>query len=210
MNKKIRIILFTTLFSFCLGSLYSCRKTNSEPNYISTTRSSKVDEPFATSQGLKRFLDAQTEEVLQNVEKELTAGNKTTHWIWFIFPQLKDLGSSSNATFYGIESLEEAEKYLKHSLLHERLLNHASLVLIHLGKKSLEEILGPTDKKKFISSMTLFLIAAYKNQDKEAVKLFANNLNAFNGGIPDFKTLNILGVTKDEFDSIMQEAKSYP
>jgi uncharacterized protein (DUF1810 family) len=210
MNKKDRIfILFAILFAFCLF-LCSCEKGRDSKSSSSTASRNPKMENYSHSQGLERFLNAQTSKILQDVEKELKAGNKTTHWIWFIFPQLKDLGSSSTAIFYGITSLNEAKAYLEHDVLGKRLVEHTSLVLSHKNEKSLKDILNSSvDVQKFKSSMTLFIIAAYENQSKKVGKLFADNLRAFNNnGAPDEKSLNILGVSNDKFKLIMQWAES--
>jgi uncharacterized protein (DUF1810 family) len=159
---------------------------------------------------LERFLNAQTPEILQNVENELKQGRKTSHWIWYIFPQLKGLGTSSNSIFYGIESLDEAKEYLKNHILRTRLVTHASYVLSHANTKTLIDVFyisGQIDVQKFISSMTLFTIAAYENQDKEALKVFANTLSTYKSQ-PNISTLNIVGVSRDKFNSMIQWANS--
>jgi uncharacterized protein (DUF1810 family) len=103
---------------------------------------------------LHRFLRAQ-DPVFETVLSELNDGNKRTHWMWFIFPQLRGLGRSSMAKFYGIASLEEARAYLEHPVLGERLVLCTRAILKH-EDKPLGEILGFPDDLKFCSSMTLF------------------------------------------------------
>jgi uncharacterized protein (DUF1810 family) len=107
---------------------------------------------------LERFVSAQAA-VFPQVLEELHAGEKRTHWIWFIFPQMKGLGHSPQAAYYGIGSLEEAVAYLRHPLLGPRLLQCARLVTLVEGR-SIRQILGSLDDLKFRSSMTLFARAA--------------------------------------------------
>ncbi|MEO5659236.1 MAG: DUF1810 domain-containing protein [Polaromonas sp.] len=109
-----------------------------------------MTDPF----NLQRFVDAQAP-VYAAVLDELRAGAKATHWMWFIFPQLKELGRSSIARHYGIRSLAEALAYLEHPLLGQRLLECTELMLAAQGKAALE-ILGAPDDLKFRSCMTLF------------------------------------------------------
>jgi uncharacterized protein (DUF1810 family) len=107
---------------------------------------------------LERFVSAQTAVFVQVLE-ELQAGEKRSHWIWFIFPQMKGLGHSSQAEYYGIGSLEEAEAYLRHPVLGERLRQCTRLVT-QVEKRTISRILGSPDDLKFCSSMTLFARAA--------------------------------------------------
>ena len=89
---------------------------------------------------LQRFVTAQAP-VFASALEELKEGRKRTHWMWFVFPQLRGLGSSSMATFYGIESLEEARAYLAHPLLGSRLVLCTETVLA-IKRKTLREIFG--------------------------------------------------------------------
>ena len=107
---------------------------------------------------LQRFVTAQAP-VFASALEELKEGRKRTHWMWFVFPQLRGLGSSSMATFYGIGSLEEARAYLAHPLLGTRLVLCTETVLAIKGK-SLREIFGSPDDMKFGSSMTFFARAS--------------------------------------------------
>jgi uncharacterized protein (DUF1810 family) len=107
---------------------------------------------------LERFVSAQAAVFVQVLE-ELQAGEKRSHWIWFIFPQMKGLGHSSQAEYYGIGSLEEAEAYLRHPVLGERLRQCTRLVT-QVEKRTISRILGSPDDLKFCSSMTLFARAA--------------------------------------------------
>lgn len=107
---------------------------------------------------LARFAAAQ-EGVFERACAELEAGSKQSHWMWFVFPQMKGLGFSQAAQFYGIGSLEEARAYLAHPLLGPRLEQATRSVLMHAGRP-LREIFGTPDDLKFRSSMTLFAAAA--------------------------------------------------
>jgi uncharacterized protein (DUF1810 family) len=107
---------------------------------------------------LQRFVIAQ-DHVYGQVLTELRAGRKQSHWIWFIFPQLKGLGSSAMANEYGIGSREEAEAYLKHAILGPRLRECTQLINAIEGRP-LKLILGYPDDLKFRSSMTLFALVA--------------------------------------------------
>lgn len=131
---------------------------------------------------LKRFLTAQAP-VYTRVFGELTEGRKRSHWMWFIFPQLRGLGSSDTAQFYGISSIEEARAYLDHPVLGERLRLCTSAVL-DLASHSIHAIFGSPDDMKFRSSMTLFELAAgdYDNVFRQALAKYC-------GGLPDERTL---------------------
>ena len=133
---------------------------------------------------LQRFVDAQ-QDVFETVCAELTAGRKRTHWMWFIFPQLKDLGHSPTAQFYGISGTQEAQAYLQHPLLGQRL-RHCTQLLLALQGRSIHEILGSPDDLKFRSSMTLF---AHVTDDNE---VFANAVARYYGGKFDDRTLALL------------------
>jgi uncharacterized protein (DUF1810 family) len=109
-----------------------------------------MDDPF----NLARFVDAQAP-VYETVLRELRAGRKQTHWIWFIFHQAKGLGRSAMSEFYGLGSVDEACAYLAHPVLGPRLMECVDLVLLHDGR-TLEEILGPLDAMKFRSCLSLF------------------------------------------------------
>lgn len=113
-----------------------------------------MDDPY----NLARFVTAQ-QNVYARVLAELTAGRKQSHWMWFIFPQLKGLGSSPTAQHYGIGALAEARAYLAHPLLGARLLECTAL-LNELGGTTAQAIFGYPDNLKFRSCMTLFARAA--------------------------------------------------
>ena len=118
---------------------------------------------------------------------ELRAGAKRSHWIWFVFPQLRRLGRSATAQKYGITSLEEARAYLAHPVLGPRLRECASVLASHAGR-SATDILGYPDDLKVRSSMTLFARAA--DEDDRAV--FRAVLDAFYDGRDDPATLELL------------------
>jgi uncharacterized protein (DUF1810 family) len=122
---------------------------------------------------LERFLDAQ-KPVFEKVRAELRLGRKESHWMWFVFPQLKGLGSSWMARKFGISSRAEAEAYLAHPILGSRLIECTRLVLL-VEDHSIEEILGDVDARKFRSSMTLFAqVAGDKSVYEDALlKYFA-------------------------------------
>ena len=107
---------------------------------------------------LERFERAQ-EAVYACVRKELAAGQKRSHWMWFIFPQLEGLGNSATARAYAIRSLDEARAYLAHPLLGARLRECTQLVNALTGR-TLEEVFGYPDDLKFRSAMTLFALRA--------------------------------------------------
>ncbi|KIC36307.1 DUF1810 domain-containing protein [Leisingera sp. ANG-M7] len=125
---------------------------------------------------LDMFVEAQ-DTVWAAVLSELSAGQKTSHWMWFVFPQLAELGRSHMAQLYGIEDLAEATAYLNHEVLRARLVEVSRLILSHQGKDA-AQILGGIDAKKLRSSMTLF--AAVPGAPTEFQKV----LSAFYGGQP--------------------------
>ena len=104
--------------------------------------------------GLQRFIEAQNDSYDQAL-KEIINGRKLTHWIWYIFPQIKGLGFSYNSEYYGITSLQEAKDYLENELLRKRLFEITESLLMHKGK-DIESIMGDIDALKLKSSMTLF------------------------------------------------------
>ena len=118
---------------------------------------------------LQRFVDAQAR-VYPSVLDELRAGRKRSHWIWFVFPQIAGLGSSSTAAHYAISSIDEARAYLRHEVLGPRLRECTQLVNAVQGR-SIGEIFGSPDDLKVRSSMTLFARATEDNAD--FVKLLA-------------------------------------
>ena len=103
---------------------------------------------------LERFLKAQEADYLMALE-ELKAGRKRSHWIWYIFPQLKGLGRSYNSEFYGISGVDEAKAYLEHPVLGERL-REVCVTILGLPTMDARSIFGGIDSRKLKSSMTLF------------------------------------------------------
>jgi uncharacterized protein (DUF1810 family) len=136
---------------------------------------------------LQRFVDAQAR-VYDDVLDELRHGQKRSHWMWFIFPQIAGLGSSPMARAYALRSIEEARAYLGHPLLGERLRNCTRLVNAISGK-SAHDIFGSPDDLKFCSSMTLFAEAAGDEEEP-----FDDALRRFHAGRRDGNTLRILGL----------------
>lgn len=134
---------------------------------------------------LTRFVTAQ-DGIHDVALAELMAGRKRSHWMWFVFPQMRGLGGSAMAAYYGIGSFDEARAYLAHPLLGPRLEAVTRAVLGQRGR-ALQEILGTPDDMKFRSSMTLFARAG-----GDAV--FAEALAVFCGGVEDDATLRMLGL----------------
>lgn len=134
---------------------------------------------------LQRFLDAQAP-VYEAVRTELRAGHKQSHWMWFIFPQLRGLGHSSMAQRYGIASRAEALAYLQHPVLGARLKECMALLLVHQDL-SADEILGDIDAMKLRSCATLF--AAVAPQEP----VFQQVLAQFYVGQRCHRTLELLG-----------------
>ncbi|RBP13890.1 uncharacterized protein (DUF1810 family) [Roseiarcus fermentans] len=139
-----------------------------------------MPDPF----NLQRFVDAQAP-VHQTVLRELADGEKRSHWMWFVFPQIAGLGFSPMSVFYAISSLDEAKAYLAHPVLGPRLAECARLVLGAEGR-SARRIFGAVDEAKFRSSMTLFARAA---PDEPA---FAACLQKYFSGAPDGATVEKL------------------
>lgn len=133
---------------------------------------------------LQRFVDAQ-EGVIDVALAELSAGTKQSHWMWFIFPQLAELGRSPTAKFYGIASFEEAKAYFDHPLLGTRLRNCVETLLPWAGRRTAVEIMGEIDAVKLRSSLTLFDRAAPGGP-------FVTGINLFFEGERDERTLALL------------------
>ncbi|HWO72273.1 MAG TPA: DUF1810 domain-containing protein [Dehalococcoidia bacterium] len=133
---------------------------------------------------LQRFVDAQ-EPVYDQVLRELRAGRKTSHWMWFIFPQIAGLGHSSTSRYYAISGRKEAEAYLAHPVLGARLRECTALVNAVQGR-SAHQIFGSPDDLKFRSCMTLFAECA------EDGAVFREALEKYFGGEKDPLTLERL------------------
>jgi uncharacterized protein (DUF1810 family) len=130
---------------------------------------------------LERFVDAQ-QSIYESVLRELRAGRKRSHWMWFIFPQIAGLGHSAMSARFALSSLDEAVAYLAHSVLGPRLRECSTLVAGVEGR-SIAEVFVPPDDMKFRSSMTLFSRAAPQEP------IFAACLQKYFGGEPDLQTL---------------------
>ena len=139
-----------------------------------------MDDPF----DLQRFVDAQ-DGVYERALAELRRGRKTSHWMWFVFPQLRGLGRSAMAYEYGIASLDEARAYLAHALLGPRLVECTAAVNAVEGR-SAHEIFGSPDDMKFHSSMTLFARAS------PATAEFSAALDIYFAAEPDERTIRLL------------------
>lgn len=135
---------------------------------------------------LNRFLKAQENDYLTALS-EIKAGRKRSHWMWYIFPQVKGLGFSETSKFYAIKDIEEAVAYLKHPVLGKRLKEITS-ELLKLHTNNASEVFGSPDDMKIKSSLTLF--AAITDE----TSIFREALQKFFGGKEDEQTLRILGV----------------
>ena len=133
---------------------------------------------------LKRFLDAQQHEYAQALQ-EIRGGRKRSHWIWYIFPQLKELGYSDMAKFYGIRDLAEAKAYLAEPTLRARHIE-ISEALLKLPENDPNKVMGYPDDLKLRSSMTLFAAA-----DPDC-PVFQQVLDKYFDGKPDQRTLDLL------------------
>ena len=135
---------------------------------------------------LDRFLDAQRGDYAAALA-EVRRGRKTSHWMWYIFPQIAGLGQSSTARYYSIRDLEEAREYYAHPVLGQRL-REISGVLLELRGSDPVAVFGGIDSMKLKSSMTLFAMAAPDDP------LFRQVLDKYYGGEQDALTLRILGL----------------
>ena len=133
---------------------------------------------------LDRFVQAQTL-MYPSVLKQMQNGKKTSHWMWYMFPQLRGLGTSTMANIYGISGLGEAKAYLAHPVLSERLYKLCGELLKHKDKTALE-IFGDIDEMKLKSSMTLFALTS------EDYTIFDEVLENFFGGEMDEVTVKLI------------------
>ena len=133
---------------------------------------------------LTRFLDAQ-KGVYEVALKEIKKGKKTSHWMWYIFPQISGLGLSDTAKFYAIKNRNEAIEYLNHDILGTRLME-ISNELLKLPTSNSVEVFGHVDSLKLKSSMTLFSLLEKTNP------VFQKVLDKFFGGMKDEKTIQLL------------------
>ena len=132
---------------------------------------------------LERFIEAQ-ERMYEIAIKEIQNGRKESHWMWFIFPQLKGLGFSSMSQHFAISDINEAKEYLEHPILGERL-RQITKVALENKNKTANELFGSPDHMKFRSSMTLFYLASGE-------QIFLDAINVFFGGIKDQLTIKLL------------------
>ena len=132
---------------------------------------------------LNRFIEAQNRDY-DIALAEIRAGKKVSHWMWYIFPQLKGLGRSSTSEYYGLSGIKEAQAYLSDPILKARLIEITDAVIAHKDK-SAEEIFGGIDAKRLRSCMTLFSIAA------PDIPVFEAVLEQFFHGVPDRNTLRL-------------------
>ncbi|HKJ20202.1 MAG TPA: DUF1810 domain-containing protein [Woeseiaceae bacterium] len=139
-----------------------------------------MDDPF----NLQRFVEAQTA-VYPQVLDELMHGEKTSHWMWFIFPQIAGLGRSATAQQYAISSAGEAQAYLNHPVLGPRLVECVNFLLGIEGRTA-DQVFGDIDALKLRSSLTLFLAASGGEQ------VFEDALDKYFDGVPDLRTLTAI------------------
>ena len=139
---------------------------------------------MSAAYNLQRFLAAQGH-VFNPVLGELRAGRKSSHWIWFIFPQIIGLGRSGMAQTFAMTSLEEAKAYLQHPILGQRL-RECTQIVLNVDGRSAEQIFGYPDHLKFRSCLTLFMTATTDN------KVFKDALLKYFDSTPDTLTLDIL------------------
>ena len=137
-----------------------------------------------TNYYLERFLDAHKDSY-ECALNEIKNGRKESHWMWFIFPQLKELGYSGMAKFYGISDLDEAKAYVEHPILGARL-REISSALLSLDENNPRRVMGHPDHLKLCSSMTLFAKATDDN------KVFIDVINKFYDGNMDLITLKLI------------------
>lgn len=142
--------------------------------------------------GLERFVDAQ-KNTYRTALGEIRAGQKKSHWMWFVFPQIAGLGRSGTARYYAIENLEEAKNYMEHPVLGQRLVE-ISEALLNVKSDYASEVMGWPDDLKLKSSMTLFAAA------KPECGVFQKVLDKFFRGEKDRRTLELLGLTEQNGD----------
>lgn len=135
---------------------------------------------------IQRFVERQKED-FPIALREIKNGRKVSHWMWWIFPQLKELGYSSTSKYYGISGLEEAKAYLKEPYLRENMQTICN-VLLALDTNDAHRVIGAPDDLKLRSSMTLFALA------EPEINVFQKVLDKFYQGQMDEKTVRLLGV----------------
>ena len=135
---------------------------------------------------ISRFIEAQRSSYQQALS-EIKNGKKASHWIWYIFPQIKGLGRSAMSEYYSIQDIDEAKAYLADAILSKRLIEICE-VLISLDTNDAVEVMGRPDDKKLKSSMTLFDAAT------DSLEIFQMVLDKYYNGKKDNLTLRILGI----------------
>lgn len=135
---------------------------------------------------LDRFLEAQ-DKLYETAFSEIKKGSKRSHWMWFIFPQLRGLGSSKMSYIFGVNGIEEAKEYLNHPVLSARLIEITEALLTHKGK-DIYDIMGDIDDMKLKSCMTLFALIS------EEGSVFHQVLESFYDGEMDYKTVKLLNI----------------
>lgn len=133
----------------------------------------------------EHFIDAQAH-VYEQAIAELKDGRKQSHWMWFVFPQVRGLGHSAMSERFALGGVKDAARYLIHPVLELRLRAATQAVLRHRGTRTAHEIFGPPDDLKFRSCMTLFAHAALEDP------LFLQALEAFYDGVEDIETTRLL------------------
>jgi uncharacterized protein (DUF1810 family) len=152
---------------------------------IKTNDGMSGDNPFQ----LNRFIQAQ-DKMYDSVLEELREGQKQSHWMWYIFPQIDGLALSATSKYYAIKSIEEAQRYLHHPVLGMRLVECAKTVLAIEGR-SISQIFGYPDDIKLKSSMSLFGYVAAPHS------VFIRSLDKYFNGERDDKTLRLLDKLQD-------------
>lgn len=137
---------------------------------------------------LERFLHAQ-KDTYSIALRELQEGRKRSHWMWYVFPQLKHLGHSYNAKFYGLSGIEEAKVYLEHPISGQRLIEVSNTIL-NLATCDAVEVFGGIDSLKLKSSMTLFDLVSPN-------EIFAKVLDKYFNGQRDNRTINIITASNE-------------
>ena len=143
-----------------------------------------------TKNNLARFIEAQ-KGIYELALKEIKNGNKTGHWMWFIFPQIDGLGFSERSTFYAIKNKSEAQEYVNHDILGKRLIEISTELLnLHTGKPG--EVFGQIDSLKLQSSMTLFSLLKHPNP------VFQKVLDKYFDGMKDERTIQLIKENEGE------------
>ncbi len=148
------------------------------------------------------FIQAQ-DAIYSQVLDELTQGDKRSHWMWFIFPQVKGLGHSAMAQRFAITSLEQAQAFLQHEVLGARLVQCAELLQLHSDKSALD-IFGSIDTLKLHSSLTLFTLASASKKDC----VFDQLLDQYFAGSYDINTLKMLMQLSDWKQDLLNKIKT--